>query len=159
NVKRHPVRQGKEIASRGLEVVGEATGQTDTKDAVQMRRLGVLSAPRPATGAVVDKQVGDDRLADLELLDVPSHGRDDAGRFVTRNVWQARNVGQTVLDVQIGPANPTGARLDQHFIGSEHRVWHVLDRKRLSNLSQDRGAHGGLSSKGIWEREFLLDLP
>ena len=65
----------------------------------------------------------------------------NTSRLVARNMRQAGHVGQAVLDVQVGPADAARARLDEDFVGREHRVWHLLDREWLLAYADGGSCH------------------
>src|SRR5207248_8541379 len=99
----------------------------DAEDTLEVGRLGVEAGARVATLHRVHKQMWHDALAHAELGDVRGNLDDHAGRLVPRDMRKTGNVGQAVLDVQIGSTDATGVSLDQHLAGAELGKRHLLE--------------------------------
>jgi len=104
----------------------------------------MLAGSSVGTFRLDDKQVRDNPLAGLESRDVSPYRDDGSSGLMTGNVRQARNVGQAVLDVQIGPADAACVGLDEYLVGPDLRDRHLLDYERFTDSME----HGRLHHRG-----------
>ena len=80
-------------------------------------------------------------VARVQPGDIPSNFGNHAGRLMTQDVRQRRDVTVPREDMQIGTANSAGAGFDQDFIGRDARHRNVFESQRSAYVAHDGGLH------------------
>src|SRR5205823_2943412 len=79
-------------------------------------------------------------VADPESGDSSCQSLDASDNFISRDQRQLR-IGQFTIHVQIGPANRTGAHLNQHLSFAWIWRWQIPQAQRLAGLGKNNGMH------------------
>ena len=85
--------------------------------------------------------MGNNAVAGPQVRDFASHLGDYAGRLMTQDVRQFRNVSESLEDMKIRAADATTAGLYQDFIRTDLRDGDIFNPKWLAHLMHYRSLH------------------